>query len=216
MEVPAITLLLAALAAGLPQEVAWGQDAAAHPETPAFTFLDTNPGRIARPGTPRALGMELLSAIDSAGRVQQGVAIDFAPWSLIPGLAISLSDYQSDLWRFILAADPVHQVGRGAHPDPRQGDQIGVLLHGPAVRFATEPELAIEFEFGVAVRGLRQERCREREQGDADGGEHGRRRGAVSLATSHTHTSTGWAGPGWGLIAGPNLSTFARRRKNGT
>lgn len=88
---------------GLSSGLAFGQPSYAIPEAPALTFLDTNPGKISRPTTPRALGTQILSAIDSAGRVQQGMALDLAPWSLIPGLAIPLTKYQESIGAFVLA-----------------------------------------------------------------------------------------------------------------
>ncbi len=65
------------------------------PSSPAFLFLGVSPEHISRPATPQALAAELAGAIDAAGAAAQGFALDFAPWSLIPGLRIPLQDYQS-------------------------------------------------------------------------------------------------------------------------
>lgn len=64
------------------------------PDAPAFAFLGTSPTRIGRPGTARELAVGLANGLDSLGRVQQGLALDFIPWHLIPGMRITLPDYQ--------------------------------------------------------------------------------------------------------------------------
>ncbi len=98
-----VAISLSVASSAVCPNTAYGQTAYAIPETPAFTFLNTNPSTITRPTTPRAFGTQLLSGIDAAGRVQQGIALDLAPWSLIPGVAIPLKEYQEDLGSFILA-----------------------------------------------------------------------------------------------------------------
>jgi hypothetical protein len=75
----------------------------AAPESPAFTFLGVSPTRISMPGAVRELGAELLSAIGADGRVRQGFALEVAPWSLVPGLAIPLDDYQNNFLSYVLA-----------------------------------------------------------------------------------------------------------------
>lgn len=73
------------------------------PEAPAFIFLGATPAEVQRPTTPRSLATSLVSGIDGAGLVQQGFALDFAPWSLIPSLRIPLSQYQGNPASFLLA-----------------------------------------------------------------------------------------------------------------
>lgn len=75
----------------------------AAPESPAFTFLGISPTRISTPGAVRELGAELLSAIGVDGRARQGFALEAAPWSLIPGIAIPLDDYQKRFLSYVLA-----------------------------------------------------------------------------------------------------------------
>lgn len=73
------------------------------PENPAFLFLGITPSKIVRPGGVRELGAAILSGIGEDGVVRQGVAIELAPWSLIPGLTISLPDYQKKGFKYVLA-----------------------------------------------------------------------------------------------------------------
>lgn len=71
--------------------------------TPAVTFLGASPTEITRPATAQALAADILNAIDPSGTVKQGLSLDIAPWSLIPGLRITLQDYQQDAKKYMLA-----------------------------------------------------------------------------------------------------------------
>jgi hypothetical protein len=73
------------------------------PEAPAFTFLGSNPAEVSRPTTARNLAVQLVNGIDASGKLQQGFAIDVAPWTLIPSLRIPLSAYQTNPADFLLA-----------------------------------------------------------------------------------------------------------------
>ncbi len=63
------------------------------PESPAFTFLNVSPAKIARPTTSRDLSASIVNAIDESGRVRQGLAIEFQP-SAVMHTTMSLSEYQ--------------------------------------------------------------------------------------------------------------------------
>jgi len=71
------------------------QQSYAVPDAPAFTFLGVTPNSISRPGTARQLAVGQSNSIDSSGCAEQGIAIDFAPWFLIPGVTNTRSDYQT-------------------------------------------------------------------------------------------------------------------------
>jgi hypothetical protein len=73
------------------------------PEAPAFIFLGATPAEVQRPTTPRSLATSLVSGISAEGMVQQGFALDIAPWSLIPSLRIPLQQYQRSPASFLLA-----------------------------------------------------------------------------------------------------------------
>ncbi len=75
----------------------------AAPESPVFAFLGTAPTRVLRPGGVRELGASILSAVGEDGRVRQGFAVEIAPWSLIPGITISLDEYRDNRFKYILA-----------------------------------------------------------------------------------------------------------------
>ncbi|MGI4873100.1 MAG: hypothetical protein ACRYFX_18225 [Janthinobacterium lividum] len=74
----------------------------AMPEVPALTFIDAGSPKISRPVTPRALATELVNAIDTAGRVQQGLAIAVAPAALL-GKAVTLADYQHNYGQYLIS-----------------------------------------------------------------------------------------------------------------
>jgi len=76
---------------------------ASAPESPAFTFLGVSPTHISQPGAVRELGAAMLSAIGEDGRVRQGFALEVTPWSLVPGLTVSLRDYQGSWAKYVLA-----------------------------------------------------------------------------------------------------------------
>jgi hypothetical protein len=73
------------------------------PESPAFTFLNATPGNVSRPTTARALAVGVLGDVMSTGEVPQGLALDVAPWSLLPGLRIPLARYQASPGLYALA-----------------------------------------------------------------------------------------------------------------
>ncbi|MFH1567654.1 MAG: hypothetical protein ABIL09_06595 [Gemmatimonadota bacterium] len=66
------------------------------PESPAFTFLEASPARIARPSSFRDVGVALINGIDQEGRASQGFALEGTGWNL---LQPDLRAYQSDWWR---------------------------------------------------------------------------------------------------------------------
>lgn len=78
------------------------QQSFAIPQSPAFTYLDIAPSRIERPTTARQFGVGVLNGIGGEGRVLQGLALDAAPWSWIPGLSIPAERYDEPL-RYSLA-----------------------------------------------------------------------------------------------------------------
>jgi hypothetical protein len=75
------------------------------PDAPAYTFLGIAPAAISRPTTPRALGTAVINGIDADGDVNQGLALDIAPWVFIPNMRITLKDYQQPglNWKYMLA-----------------------------------------------------------------------------------------------------------------
>jgi hypothetical protein len=73
------------------------------PESPAFAFLGISPTKITRPGAVRDFAVAVLTGINEEGNVQQGVALETTPWGLIPGMSISLDDYQRSWLKYVLA-----------------------------------------------------------------------------------------------------------------
>lgn len=95
--------LCAAAALLLPLGAA-AQKPYAIPESPAFTFLNATPAQISRPTTARAFAAAVLNgASPLSGQLQQGIALDVAPWSFVSGLRIPLNEYQTSRSRYMLA-----------------------------------------------------------------------------------------------------------------
>ena len=93
---PACVLLLALAGARVESQEAI-------PSNPAVTFIGASPTEISRPATAAGLAGDLLNSIDREGNVKQGLALDFTPWWVIPGLRIPLQDYQERRGKYILA-----------------------------------------------------------------------------------------------------------------
>ena len=63
------------------------------PKAPAFDFIGISPDEVSRPTSPRALATAIASGINTAGQVQQGLAIEVAPVQLLRP-RMDLSAYQ--------------------------------------------------------------------------------------------------------------------------
>lgn len=99
------------------------------PESPAFTFLGVNPTKVARPGSTRDLGVALLSAIDSTGRMLQGFAADFTLWTVIPGFDLPLSTVQSSWPHYVLSTAQISLATARAQSDTASTDiALGLRL----------------------------------------------------------------------------------------
>jgi hypothetical protein len=71
------------------------------PESPAFVFLDATPANVTRPTAPREFAAAFINGIDNAGRVRQGLAVEFQPALLTR--PISLETYQRRGIKYILS-----------------------------------------------------------------------------------------------------------------
>jgi hypothetical protein len=104
-------------------------------EAPVFAFLGASPASVSRPTSARALTTDILNAIGPAGEVQQGMAVEFAPWSVIPGVKIPLTDYQNKLGSYILANTQislatVRSAGDSAATDVGMGFRMALFNRG--------------------------------------------------------------------------------------
>jgi hypothetical protein len=69
---------------------------------PAFTALDISPESVAHPSTPREFGAALLNGVDRHGVLQTGLAVETAPFRLIPGWKQDYPSYERSYWtRFL-------------------------------------------------------------------------------------------------------------------
>ncbi len=64
------------------------------PDAPAFTILAGEQSAILRPGTTRELSAELSQIFSLDGKLAQAAALEVAPYALIAGSGVSLSEYQ--------------------------------------------------------------------------------------------------------------------------
>lgn len=97
------SLLIAAALASVTYSEAGAQKTYAIPESPAFTYLGVTPAEVSRPVAARAFGTSILDGISPSGEVKQGLALDVAPWTYLPGVSVTLSDYQTKRLSYILA-----------------------------------------------------------------------------------------------------------------
>jgi hypothetical protein len=83
------------------------------PESPAFAILGLTPQTVVRPSNTQELAASLLSGVDRHGNFQSGLALDFAPYPLLYGDAVTLGQYQRNpdgfnptrfLWRLQTSA----------------------------------------------------------------------------------------------------------------
>lgn len=69
---------------------------------PAFTALDISPESVAHPASPRDFATALLNGVDRQGVLQTGLAIETAPFRLIPGWKQDFPHYKASYWsRFL-------------------------------------------------------------------------------------------------------------------
>lgn len=95
--------LLAAFLVSATASTATAQKTYAIPESPAFTFLGVTPAEVSRPSAARAFGTAILDGISPSGEVKQGLALDVAPWTYVPGVTVTLNQYQQSRLSYILA-----------------------------------------------------------------------------------------------------------------
>ena len=65
------------------------------PESPAFALLGVTPQDVIYPTSLRQFSASLVSGISSGGDIQQGIALEAAPYLLVAGKDITLTDYQN-------------------------------------------------------------------------------------------------------------------------
>lgn len=109
------------------------------PESPAFSFLNFAPATVTRPNTPRDVVAALANGIDENGKVRQGLSLEVTPAYLIPGLAVSLKDYQDRFWKRLLAnaqlsLATVRAAGDSAATDLGIGIRFNVIDNGDPMR----------------------------------------------------------------------------------
>jgi hypothetical protein len=69
---------------------------------PAFVALDLSPETVANPQSPRDFAAALLNGVDRNGVLQTGIALETAPFRMMPWLRTDISAYRSEYWtRFL-------------------------------------------------------------------------------------------------------------------
>lgn len=130
---------LAAAALALAATPAAAQKPYAVPESPAFTYLNVTPAQVSRPTTARAFATALLNGVSPSGELQQGVALDVAPWSFVPGLRIPLDRYQKSGGAYALANTQlslasVRAAGDSGATDVAAGLRVTFVDHSDPMR----------------------------------------------------------------------------------
>jgi hypothetical protein len=111
------------------------------PESPAFSFLQFAPATVSRPNTPRDIVAALTNGIGEDGKVREGVSLEITPAYVIPGLAVSLTDYQRRSFKRLLANmqlsfATVRAAGDSASTDMGLGIRFNVIDNGDPMRYA--------------------------------------------------------------------------------
>lgn len=90
------------------------------PASPAFAALDLSPDTVARPATPNELASSLLNGVDRSGVLQQGVALDVAPFMTWAGHRVTRDAYiRSPVLRFLSRAQVSLATAKAASDDER-------------------------------------------------------------------------------------------------
>ena len=116
------------------------------PETPAFSYLEVSPSRIARPMTARDVGAQLVQGIDSTGQSVSGLAVEVTPWFLFPG-GVTLDQYKNErarrMWANLRASLATAQAaGVDGATDAAIGIHLPIIDRG-------DPLLSDAFTSGV-------------------------------------------------------------------
>lgn len=77
------------------------------PESPGFTVLGLNPQTVVRPTTPQELATTILSGVDKNGNFQSGIALDTAPFMMLLGRNLRITNYRDNYLRRLLARTQV-------------------------------------------------------------------------------------------------------------
>lgn len=94
--------LLAAPAAAHGQQDSIQLSAFRTPPSPAFTLLGVSPTSVARPTTPRAFALSLLSAGEGAGVLPENYAAEFAPYWMARRPSLTFDEYfDPNVWQSI-------------------------------------------------------------------------------------------------------------------
>jgi hypothetical protein len=100
------------------------------PESPAFALLGVTPQDVIYPTSLRHLSASLVSGITSGGDIQQGIALEAAPYLLVAGNDITLSTYRSSWLTRRLVNTQVSVATAKVEDDPTgKGTKAALGLH---------------------------------------------------------------------------------------
>src|SRR5687767_2554987 len=98
------------------------------PEAPAFTVLGVSPQDVSRPGTPAAFTTSLLRAVGENGKLQNGIAIDVAPYLALAGATFTLGEYQKNAGQRFAARTKL-SFGTTQAEDEAKTQRLALGLH---------------------------------------------------------------------------------------
>jgi hypothetical protein len=100
------------------------------PESPAFALLGVAPQSVIHPTSVRAFAGSLVNGIGSGGEIQQGLALDTAPYALIAGDDMTLTRYRGDTLARRLMNTQLSIATAKAEEDPSgKGTKAAVGVH---------------------------------------------------------------------------------------
>jgi len=100
------------------------------PESPAFALLGVTPQDVIYPTSLRNLSASLVSGISSGGDIQQGIALEAAPYLLVAGKDITLSSYRnSTLVRRLVNTQVSLATAKVADDPSGKGTKAALGLH---------------------------------------------------------------------------------------
>ncbi|MDH3844016.1 MAG: hypothetical protein OES69_08760 [Myxococcales bacterium] len=73
------------------------------PDSPAFVALGLNPEEVARPATVHEFATAVLTGLDKNGNLQLGLALDFAPYLMIKGDDLTITEYRASYGKQLLS-----------------------------------------------------------------------------------------------------------------
>jgi hypothetical protein len=103
-----------------PIPLAWSKADFSTPRSPAAKIINGS-NEVGSVSTPDELAVQLLTGLNSDGKFQPGIAIDFAPYLLIKGTNFTLAEYRNDAFQRFLARTKLSVATSSSDTNTRLG-----------------------------------------------------------------------------------------------